>query len=203
MSKWKEMREMEPKLLEKAARASMKVQVAATVDFHKAGVPTVDYGNNIRQMALEEGLVDAFDFPGFVPAYIRTLSCRGIGPFRWVALSGNPEDIYKTDAKMKDLFPDNTHLHNWLDMTPDRIAWIGLGDRHKAGLAFNEMVASGELKAPVVIGRDRLDSGSVASPTRETESMKDGSGAVSEWPLLNALVNTASGAPLVSIHHGG
>jgi urocanate hydratase len=212
MSKWKAMREMEPKLVEKAARASMKVQVAAMVDFHTAGVPTVDYGNNIRQMALEEGLEDAFAFPGFVPAYIRPLFCRGIGPFRWVALSGDPEDIYKTDAKMKELFPDNAHLHNWLDMArdriafqglPARIAWIGLGDRHRAGLAFNEMVASGELKAPVVIGRDHLDSGSVASPNRETESMRDGSDAVSDWPLLNALVNTASGATWVSIHHGG
>ena len=212
MSKWKTMREMEPKLVEKAARASMKVQVAAMVAFHKAGVPTVDYGNNIRQMALEEGLEDAFDFPGFVPAYIRPLFCRGIGPFRWCALSGDPEDIYKTDAKMKELFPDNEHLHKWLDMArdriafqglPARIAWIGLGDRHRAGLAFNEMVASGELKAPVVIGRDHLDSGSVASPNRETESMKDGSDAVSDWPLLNALVNTASGATWVSIHHGG
>jgi urocanate hydratase len=212
MSKWKAMREMEPKLVEKAARASMKVQVAAMVAFHKAGVPTVDYGNNIRQMALEEGLEDAFDFPGFVPAYIRPLFCRGIGPFRWCALSGDPEDIYKTDAKMKELFPDNEHLHNWLDMArdriafqglPARIAWIGLGDRHRAGLAFNQMVASGELKAPVVIGRDHLDSGSVASPNRETESMKDGSDAVSDWPLLNALVNTASGATWVSIHHGG
>lgn len=212
MSKWKAMREMEPKLVEKAARASMKVQVAAMVDFHNAGVPTVDYGNNIRQMALEEGLEDAFAFPGFVPAYIRPLFCRGIGPFRWVALSGDPEDIYKTDAKMKELFPDNAHLHNWLDMArdriafqglPARIAWIGLGDRHRAGLAFNEMVANGELKAPVVIGRDHLDSGSVASPNRETESMRDGSDAVSDWPLLNALVNTASGATWVSIHHGG
>ena len=212
MAKWKTMREMEPKLVEKAARASMKVQVAAMLGFHKAGVPTVDYGNNIRQMALEEGLEHAFDFPGFVPAYIRPLFCRGIGPFRWCALSGDPEDIYKTDAKMKELFPDNAHLHNWLDMArdriafqglPARIAWIGLGDRHRAGLAFNEMVASGELKAPVVIGRDHLDSGSVASPNRETEAMKDGSDAVSDWPLLNALVNTASGATWVSIHHGG
>ena len=212
MGQWKTMREMEPKLVEKAARASMKVQVAAMVDFHKAGVPTVDYGNNIRQMALEEGLEDAFAFPGFVPAYIRPLFCRGVGPFRWAALSGDPEDIYKTDAKMKELFPDNKHLHNWLDMArdriafqglPARIAWIGLGDRHRAGLALNEMVASGELKAPVVIGRDHLDSGSVASPNRETESMMDGSDAVSDWPLLNALVNTASGATWVSLHHGG
>ena len=198
--------------MEKAARASMRTQVEAMVAFHKAGVPTVDYGNNIRQMALEEGLADAFDFPGFVPAYIRPLFCRGIGPFRWVALSGDPEDIYRTDAKMKQLFPDNAQLHTWLDMAreriafqglPARICWIGLGDRHRAGLAFNEMVASGELKAPVVIGRDHLDSGSVASPNRETEAMKDGSDAVSDWPLLNALVNTASGATWVSIHHGG
>ena len=212
MGQWREKRESDPKAVEKAARASMRTQVAAMVDFHKAGVPTVDYGNNIRQMALEEGLTDAFDFPGFVPAYIRPLFCRGIGPFRWVALSGDPEDIYKTDQKMKELFPENTHLHNWLDMAreriafqglPARIAWIGLGDRHKAGLAFNEMVASGELKAPIVIGRDHLDSGSVASPNRETEAMKDGSDAVSDWPLLNALVNTASGATWVSIHHGG
>ena len=212
MAEWKAKRETDPKAVEKAARASMRTHVAAMVDFWNAGVPTLDYGNNIRQVALEEGLENAFAFPGFVPAYIRPLFCRGIGPFRWVALSGDPEDIYKTDAKMKELFPDNTHLHNWLDMARDRIAfqglparicWIGLGDRHRAGLAFNEMVASGELKAPVVIGRDHLDSGSVASPNRETEAMKDGSDAVSDWPLLNALVNTASGATWVSIHHGG
>jgi len=212
MAEWKAKQDSDPKAVEKAARASMKVQVAAMVDFHKASVPTVDYGNNIRQMALEEGLEDAFAFPGFVPAYIRPLFCRGVGPFRWVALSGDPEDIYKTDQKMKELFPENTHLHQWLDMARDRIAfqglparicWIGLGDRHRAGLAFNEMVASGELKAPIVIGRDHLDSGSVASPNRETEAMKDGSDAVSDWPLLNALVNTASGATWVSIHHGG
>ena len=212
MAEWKAKQETDPKAVEKAARASMKVQVAAMVDFWNAGVPTLDYGNNIRQVALEEGLENAFAFPGFVPAYIRPLFCRGIGPFRWAALSGDPEDIYKTDQKMKELFPDNTHLHNWLDMARDRIAfqglparicWIGLGDRHRAGLAFNEMVASGELKAPVVIGRDHLDSGSVASPNRETEAMKDGSDAVSDWPLLNALVNTASGATWVSIHHGG
>jgi len=212
MGQWREKRESDPKAVAKAARASMRTQVAAMVDFHKAGVPTVDYGNNIRQMALEEGLTDAFDFPGFVPAYIRPLFCRGIGPFRWVALSGDPEDIYKTDQKMKELFPENKHLHNWLDMARDRIAfqglparicWIGLGDRHRAGLAFNEMVANGELKAPIVIGRDHLDAGSVASPNRETEAMKDGSDAVSDWPLLNALVNTASGATWVSIHHGG
>ena len=212
MAEWIEKRSSDPKSVEKAARASMRVQVEAMVDFHNAGVPTVDYGNNIRQMALEEGFEDAFAFPGFVPAYIRPLFCRGIGPFRWAALSGDPEDIYKTDEAMKKLFPENEHLHNWLDMArdriafqglPARIAWIGLGDRHKAGLMFNEMVANGELSAPVVIGRDHLDSGSVASPNRETESMMDGSDAVSDWPLLNALVNTASGATWVSIHHGG
>lgn len=212
IAEWKAKQESEPKEVEKAARASMKTHVAAMVDFWNAGVPTLDYGNNIRQIALEEGLENAFAFPGFVPAYIRPLFCRGIGPFRWCALSGDPEDIYKTDAKMKELFPDNAHLHNWLDMAQDRIAfqglpariaWIGLGDRHRAGLAFNEMVASGELKAPIVIGRDHLDSGSVASPNRETEAMLDGSDAVSDWPLLNALVNTASGATWVSIHHGG
>ena len=212
IAEWKAKRESNPKEVEKAARASMKIHVAAMVDVWNAGVPTLDYGNNIRQVALEEGLENAFAFPGFVPAYIRPLFCRGIGPFRWAALSGDPDDIYKTDQKMKELFPENKHLHNWLDMARDRIAfqglparicWIGLGDRHQAGLAFNEMVASGELKAPVVIGRDHLDSGSVASPNRETESMKDGSDAVSDWPLLNALVNTASGATWVSIHHGG
>ena len=212
IAEWKAKRESNPKEVEKAARASMKIHVAAMVDFWNAGVPTLDYGNNIRQVALEEGLENAFAFPGFVPAYIRPLFCRGIGPFRWAALSGDPDDIYKTDQKMKELFPENKHLHTWLDMARDRIAfqglparicWIGLGDRHQAGLAFNEMVASGELKAPVVIGRDHLDSGSVASPNRETESMKDGSDAVSDWPLLNALVNTASGATWVSIHHGG
>jgi len=212
MAEWKARRESDPKAVEQAARASMRVQVEAMCKFHAMGIPTVDYGNNIRQMALEEGLENAFDFPGFVPAYIRPLFCRGIGPFRWVALSGDPEDIRKTDAKMKELFPDNTHLHNWLDMAQERIAfqglparicWIGLGDRHKAGLAFNEMVKNGELSAPVVIGRDHLDSGSVASPNRETEAMMDGSDAVSDWPLLNALTNTASGATWVSLHHGG
>ena len=212
MAQWKDMREKDPKAVEKAARASMKVQVKAMCDFHAMGIPTVDYGNNIRQMALEEGLENAFDFPGFVPAYIRPLFCKGIGPFRWCALSGDPEDIRKTDAKMKELFPENEHLHRWLDMAQERIAfqglparicWIGLGDRHKAGLAFNEMVRTGELSAPVVIGRDHLDSGSVASPNRETESMMDGSDAVSDWPLLNALLNTASGATWVSLHHGG
>ena len=212
MAEWKQKQESAPKEVEAAARASMKVHVKAMVDFWNDGIPTLDYGNNIRQVAQDEGLENAFAFPGFVPAYIRPLFCRGIGPFRWVALSGDPEDIYKTDQKMKELFPENEHLHNWLDMAreriafqglPARICWIGLGDRHKAGLAFNEMVASGELKAPVVIGRDHLDSGSVASPNRETEAMKDGSDAVSDWPLLNALVNTASGATWVSLHHGG
>ena len=212
MERWKGKRENDPKAVDRAARASMKVQVEAMVAFHNDGVPTVDYGNNIRQMALEEGLKDAFAFPGFVPAYIRPLFCRGIGPFRWVALSGDPEDIYKTDQKVKEILPDNKHLHNWLDMArerisfqglPARICWVGLGERHKLGLAFNEMVKNGELSAPVVIGRDHLDAGSVASPNRETESMRDGSDAVSDWPLLNALVNTASGATWVSIHHGG
>ncbi len=212
MGQWRDRRETDPKAVEAAARASMRVQVQAMVDFWNAGVPTLDYGNNIRQMALEEGLETAFVFPGFVPAYIRPLFCRGIGPFRWCALSGDPEDIYKTDAKIKALFPDNAHLHQWLDMAreriafqglPARICWIGLGDRHRAGLAFNEMVRNGELSAPVVIGRDHLDSGSVASPNRETEAMLDGSDAVSDWPLLNALLNTASGATWVSLHHGG
>ncbi|MPL88407.1 Urocanate hydratase [bioreactor metagenome] len=212
VAEWRARQETEPKAVEQAARASMKAHVAAMVDFWNAGVPTLDYGNNIRQMALEEGLENAFAFPGFVPAYIRPLFCRGIGPFRWAALSGDPEDIYKTDAKMKELFPENAHLHRWLDMARERIAfqglparimWIGLGDRHRAGLAINEMVRTGELKAPVVIGRDHLDSGSVASPNRETEAMKDGSDAVSDWPLLNALLNTASGATWVSLHHGG
>ena len=212
LAEWREKRESDPKAVEKAARASMKVHVKAMVDFWNDGVPTLDYGNNIRQVALDEGLENAFAFPGFVPAYIRPLFCRGIGPFRWCALSGDPEDIYKTDEAMKELFPENTHLHKWLDMArerisfqglPARICWIGLGDRHRAGLKFNEMVASGEIKAPVVIGRDHLDSGSVASPNRETEAMKDGSDAVSDWPLLNALINTASGATWVSLHHGG
>jgi len=212
MGQWTEMRESDPKAVEKAARASMKVQVTAMVEFHNDGVPTMDYGNNIRQMALEEGLENAFAFPGFVPAYIRPLFCRGVGPFRWVALSGDPEDIYRTDQKVKELLPDNTHLHNWLDMArarisfqglPARICWVGLGDRHRLGLAFNEMVKTGELSAPVVIGRDHLDAGSVASPNRETEAMLDGSDAVSDWPLLNALINTASGATWVSLHHGG
>lgn len=212
MAEWRDKRESDPKSVERAARASMKQHVQAMVDFWNDGVPVLDYGNNIRQMALEEGLENAFAFPGFVPAYIRPLFCRGIGPFRWCALSGDPDDIYKTDQAIKELFPQNDHLHHWLDMAreriafqglPARICWLGLGDRHRAGLKFNEMVASGELKAPIVIGRDHLDSGSVASPNRETEAMKDGSDAVSDWPLLNALVNTASGATWVSIHHGG
>jgi len=212
MAEWKAKRETDPKAVEKAARASMKIHVQAMLDFWHAGVPTLDYGNNIRQVAKDEGLEHAFDFPGFVPAYIRPLFCRGVGPFRWAALSGNPEDICKTDAKVKELTPGNTHLHNWLDMArerisfqglPARICWVGLGDRHRLGLAFNEMVRTGELSAPVVIGRDHLDSGSVASPNRETEAMKDGSDAVSDWPLLNALLNTASGATWVSLHHGG
>lgn len=212
MAEWREKRVGDPKAVEKAARASMREHVEAMVAFWNAGVPTLDYGNNIRQVAKEEGFENAFAFPGFVPAYIRPLFCRGIGPFRWAALSGDPEDIYKTDAKVRELTPGNTHLHNWLDMAreriafqglPARICWVGLGDRHRLGLAFNEMVAKGELKAPVVIGRDHLDSGSVASPNRETESMKDGSDAVSDWPLLNALLNTASGATWVSLHHGG
>ena len=212
MAEWRDKRESDPDAVEKAARASMKVHVAAMVDFWNAGVPTLDYGNNIRQVAKDEGLENAFAFPGFVPAYIRPLFCKGIGPFRWCALSGDPEDIYKTDAKVKELIPDDEHLHNWLDMAreriafqglPARICWVGLGQRHRLGLAFNEMVRSGELRAPVVIGRDHLDSGSVASPNRETEAMKDGSDAVSDWPLLNALLNCASGATWVSLHHGG
>ncbi len=212
LEEWKEKQKSDPKAVVKAARASMKVHVQAMLDFWNQGIPTVDYGNNIRQFAFEEGVKDAFAFPGFVPAYIRPLFCRGIGPFRWAALSGDPEDIYSTDAKVKELIPDNPHLHNWIDMAQERIAfqglparicWVGLGDRHRLGLAFNEMVAKGELKAPVVIGRDHLDSGSVASPNRETEAMKDGSDAVSDWALLNALLNCASGATWVSFHHGG
>jgi len=198
--------------LRDAAARSCAVHVQAMLDFQTMGVPTVDYGNNIRQVAFDQGVQNAFDFPGFVPAYIRPLFCRGKGPFRWVALSGDPEDIRKTDAKMKELFPSDAGLHRWLDMAgeriafqglPARICWIGLGDRHRAGLAFNEMVRSGELKAPIVIGRDHLDSGSVASPNRETEAMRDGSDAVSDWPMLNALFNTAGGATWVSLHHGG
>jgi len=212
LEKWRSQQKSDPKAVEKAARASIKIHVEAMLDFLKQGIPTVDYGNNIRQFALEEGVKNAFDIPGFIPAYLRPLLCRGIGPFRWVALSGDPEDIYRTDAKVKELIPDNPHLHNWIDLAqkriafqglPARICWVGLGDRHRLGLAFNEMVANGELKAPVVIGRDHLDGGSVASPNRETESMKDGSDAVSDWPLLNALLNCASGATWVSFHHGG
>ncbi|GAO55533.1 urocanate hydratase [Novosphingobium sp. MD-1] len=212
LERWFSERERDPAAVARAAKASMATHVRAMLAFQAAGVPTTDYGNNIRQMAKDEGVDNAFDFPGFVPAYIRPLFCRGIGPFRWAALSGDPEDIYKTDAKVKELLPDNAHLHRWLDMArerihfqglPARICWVGLGDRHRLGLAFNEMVAKGEIKAPVVIGRDHLDSGSVASPNRETEAMRDGSDAVSDWPLLNALLNTASGATWVSLHHGG
>jgi urocanate hydratase len=212
VEQWFDRRVSDPAGTARAAKASMAVHVQAMLDFQKAGVPTVDYGNNIRQVALEEGVQHAFDFPGFVPAYIRPLFCRGVGPFRWVALSGDPEDIYKTDARVKQILPEDHHLHHWLDMArariqfqglPARICWVGLGDRHRLGLAFNDMVKSGELKAPIVIGRDHLDSGSVASPNRETEAMKDGSDAVSDWPLLNALLNTASGATWVSLHHGG
>lgn len=206
------MRQTDEAAVVSAAKKSMAIQVQAMLALQDAGSATVDYGNNIRQMALEEGVTNAFDFPGFVPAYIRPLFCEGIGPFRWVALSGDPEDIYKTDQKVKELIPDNAHLHNWLDMAreriqfqglPARICWVGLKDRQRLGLAFNEMVKNGELKAPIVIGRDHLDSGSVASPNRETEGMMDGSDAVSDWPLLNALLNTASGATWVSLHHGG
>ncbi|MGL4494545.1 MAG: urocanate hydratase [Beijerinckiaceae bacterium] len=212
LADWEKKRESDPTAVSVAAKKSMAMHVRAMLDFHKMGIPTVDYGNNIRQMALEQGVADAFDFPGFVPAYIRPLFCRGIGPFRWAALSGDPEDIFRTDEKVKELLPDNKHLHHWLDMAkkrihfqglPARICWVGLGDRHRLGLAFNEMVARGELKAPIVIGRDHLDSGSVSSPNRETEAMKDGSDAVSDWPLLNALLNCASGATWVSLHHGG
>ncbi|WP_291842723.1 urocanate hydratase [Maricaulis sp.] len=212
LAEWDDKRESDPAAVEAAAKASMATQVKAMLAFWEQGIPTLDYGNNIRQMAQDMGVENAFDFPGFVPAYIRPLFCRGIGPFRWAALSGDPQDIYKTDAKVKELIPDNPHLHRWLDMArerihfqglPARICWVGLGERHKLGLAFNEMVAKGELKAPVVIGRDHLDSGSVASPNRETEAMMDGSDAVADWPLLNALLNTASGATWVSLHHGG
>ena len=212
VAEWESRRQSEPKAVEAAAKSSMAVQVRAMLTFQERGIPVVDYGNNIRQMAKEEGVANAFDIPGFVPAYIRPLFCRGIGPFRWAALSGDPRDIYATDERVKALMPHDAQLHHWLDMArerirfqglPARICWVGLGDRHRLGLAFNEMVASGELKAPVVIGRDHLDSGSVASPNRETEAMKDGSDAVSDWPLLNALLNCASGATWVSLHHGG
>ena len=212
LAEWHAKRESAPAAVEAAARASIRTHVQAMVAFADRGVPTIDYGNNIRQVASDEGLDDAFSFPGFVPACIRPLFCRGIGPFRWCALSGDPEDIYRTDEKVKELIPDDPHLHNWLDMArerisfqglPARICWVGLGQRHRLGLAFNEMVGRGELTAPVVIGRDHLDAGSVASPNRETESMRDGSDAVSDWPFLNALLNCASGATWVSIHHGG
>jgi urocanate hydratase len=212
LEKAEKMRQSDPAAVVKAAKESMAIHVRAMLEFHRRGIPTVDYGNNIRQMAQEMGVKDAFDFPGFVYKYVRPLFCQGKGPFRWAALSGDPEDIYRTDAKVKELLPDDAHLHNWLDMAqkritfqglPARICWIGLGDRDRVGLAFNEMVRKGELKAPVVIGRDHMDSGSVASPNRETEGMLDGTDAVADWPLLNALLNTASGATWVSIHHGG
>ncbi len=212
VDEWKEKRQTDPDSVVVASAKSMAVHVKAMLDFHRQGIPTFDYGNNIRQVAYDGGVEDAFDFPGFVPAYVRPLFCKGIGPFRWVALSGNPEDIYKTDAKVKELIPGDAHLHNWLDAArdkihfqglPSRICWVGLGQRDRLGLAFNEMVRTGELEAPVVIGRDHLDAGSVASPNRETEAMRDGSDAVSDWPLLNALLSTAGGATWVSIHHGG
>ena len=212
LAEWRERRESDPKSVEQAARASIRIHVAAMVEFSKRGVPTIDYGNNIRQVAKDEGLDDAFVYPGFVQACIRPLFCRGIGPFRWCALSGDPEDIYRTDEKVKELIPGDPHLHKWLDMArerisfqglPARICWAGLGQRHRLGLAFNDMVKSGEVGAPIVIGRDHLDAGSVASPNRETEAMRDGSDAVSDWPFLNALLNCASGATWVSIHHGG
>jgi len=212
LEKWDRLRGEDPAQVAREARASMRAHVEAMLEFQKQKVPVFDYGNNIRQVALDEGLKEAFAFPGFVPAYVRPLFCRGMGPFRWAALSGDPEDIYRTDQKVRELLPGDTHLHHWLDMAreriqfqglPARICWVGLGDRHRLGLAFNEMVGRGELKAPIVIGRDHLDSGSVASPNRETEAMKDGSDAVADWPLLNALLNTASGATWVSIHHGG
>ena len=212
LEQWRAAQQDNPEKVADAARDSMAIHVRAMLDFHAQGIATVDYGNNIRQEAKDRGVSDAFDFPGFVPAYIRPLFCRGVGPFRWVALSGDPEDIYKTDAKIKELIPDDPHLHNWLDMAreriefqglPARICWLGLGDRDRVGLAFNEMVKTGELKAPVVIGRDHLDSGSVASPNRETESMMDGSDAVSDWALLNLMLSTSGGATWVSFHHGG
>ncbi|MDF4001984.1 urocanate hydratase [Luteibacter sp. PPL552] len=212
VDEWLERRRTDPTGTARAAKASMRRHVEAMLAFHAQGVPTFDYGNNIRQVAKDEGQADAFAFPGFVPAFVRPLFCRGVGPFRWVALSGDPEDIYRTDAKVKELIPDDPHLHRWLDMArerisfqglPARICWVGLGQRHRLGLAFNEMVRKGELKAPVVIGRDHLDSGSVASPNRETEAMRDGSDAVSDWPLLNAMLNVAGGATWVSLHHGG
>lgn len=212
VEQWLSAAKTDPEGVRDAAKASMRVHVEAMLHFQAQGIPTFDYGNNIRQMAKDVGCVEAFNFPGFVPAYVRPLFCKGIGPFRWVALSGDPEDIAKTDAKVKELIPDDPHLHRWLDMAAERIAfqglparicWVGLGQRHKLGLAFNEMVRNGELKAPIVIGRDHLDSGSVASPNRETEAMADGSDAVSDWPLLNAMLNVAGGATWVSLHHGG
>lgn len=212
VEKWQELRQSQPDEVAAAASESIRVHVQAMLEFHKAGIPTFDYGNNIRQVAHSQGVGDAFDFPGFVPAYVRPLFCRGVGPFRWVALSGDPEDIYRTDEKVKELFPDDEHLHTWLDAArarikfqglPSRICWVGLGQRDILGLAFNDMVRSGELYAPIAIGRDHLDSGSVASPNRETEAMRDGSDAVSDWPFLNAMMNVASGATWVSIHHGG
>jgi urocanate hydratase len=212
LERWWDEQKHNPQRVIEEAKHSMRVHVEAMLHFEDQGIPVFDYGNNIRQMAQDDGCIDAFDFPGFVPAYVRPLFCRGIGPFRWVALSGDPEDIYKTDAKVKELIPDNPHLHRWLDMAreriafqglPARICWVGLGDRHRLALAFNEMVRNGEVSAPIVIGRDHLDSGSVASPNRETESMMDGSDAVSDWPLLNAMLNVAGGATWVSLHHGG
>jgi urocanate hydratase len=212
VAEWERRREASPNDVASAARSSIAEHVRAMLSFHRMGIPTLDYGNNIRQVAKDEGVADAFDFPGFVPAYIRPLFCRGVGPFRWAALSGDPEDIYRTDTKVKELMPGSPHLHHWLEMArarirfqglPARICWVGLGDRHRLGLAFNAMVARGELKAPIVIGRDHLDAGSVASPNRETEAMLDGSDAVSDWPMLNALLNCASGATWVSLHHGG
>jgi urocanate hydratase len=212
LEQWDELRERDPQAVSSAACRSMARHVEAMLDFQKLGIPVFDYGNNIRQVALDQGVANAFDFPGFVPAYVRPLFCRGVGPFRWAALSGNPEDIYRSDRRVKELIPDDPHLHRWLDMAaeriqfqglPARICWVGLGQRHRLGLAFNEMVARGELEAPIVIGRDHLDSGSVASPNRETEAMQDGSDAVADWPLLNAMLNVASGATWVSIHHGG
>ncbi len=212
VEEWIDRREREPKEVERSSKESMAHQVRAMLGFHREGIPVLDYGNNLRQMAQDVGVEDAFDYPGFVQAYVRPLFCRGVGPFRWAALSGDPEDIYRTDERVKELIPEDPHLHNWLDMArerikfqglPARICWLGLGQRHRIGLAFNEMVKYGELSAPIVIGRDHMDSGSVASPNRETEGMKDGSDAISDWPLLNALLNTASGATWVSIHHGG
>jgi urocanate hydratase len=212
VEQWEREQKANPKAVEAAAKKSIVAHVRAMLALHASGIPTVDYGNNIRQVAQDEGVADAFAFPGFVPAYVRPLFCEGKGPFRWVALSGNPEDIYRTDAKVKALFPEDAHLHRWLDLArtriqfqglPARICWLGLGQRHQAALAFNDMVARGELEAPIVIGRDHLDTGSVASPNRETEAMKDGTDAVSDWPLLNALLSTAGGATWVSIHHGG